>query len=85
VPYSAKPCVRELEFPFPSAGRIAGEADNLTAMFDSLGIPMMPGKLAASIRLLYFVGFRSVHIPRFVTWRKVGEILIWLDLLFLNR
>jgi hypothetical protein len=59
---------------------VPGELQHLRALLNPQSIALMPTK-PTGVRLLYFVRFTAVHIPRLVTWRGVGKILVWLILL----
>jgi hypothetical protein len=48
-------------------------------VLDPVSIPLVLTG-SAGVGFLYLVGLSSMHIPRLVTWRGVGEILLLLDL-----
>jgi hypothetical protein len=81
VTYSAEPGIFESVFSLAVLSwRVAGELQHLATLLDPQSIALMPTK-PTGIGLLYFVGLCPMHIPRLVTWRGVGEILVWLILL----
>jgi hypothetical protein len=67
-----------------AARRIAGKLQDLATLLDSVSIALMLTR-PAGVCLLHIVGFAAVHVPRLVTWRGVGEILVLLILLDLLR
>jgi hypothetical protein len=80
VPYPTEPGVLEFELLLSRwSRRIAGETDDLTALLDPCGIALvLTGP--TGVCFLYLIGFRSVHIPRFVTWGHIRKILPFVDL-----
>ena len=61
-----------------------GEAENLRAILDSRGIALMSPVRTTAVDLGNIIGFSSMHIPRFVTWGGIREILGFLDLFTVN-
>jgi hypothetical protein len=60
------------------------EAEHLRAVLDARGVALMSPVRITPVNLGDIIGFATVHIPRFVTWGGVGEILGFLDLPVLN-
>jgi hypothetical protein len=75
VTNSAKPSSPEFELGLILAsGRIAGEADHLGAVFDSIRIAPVSAELALSVDFLYLISLSAVGIPRLVFGSNPGEV-----------
>jgi hypothetical protein len=71
-PHSAKERIRKFEFVLLGRQWVMGEPQDLRAILNPLGIPMVPREHTAAEYLGDIVGFTAMHIPRLVTWRDVG-------------
>jgi hypothetical protein len=76
VPYSTEPCGLEFELVLFCSQWVMREAENLRTVLYPRGVALMPIDLTAGVDLSDIIGLSSMHIPRFVTWRGIGQILI---------
>jgi hypothetical protein len=56
----------------------------LAALLNSQRIALV-AVCPTGVCFLHLISFAAVHIPRLVTWRGVGEILVFVDHSILNR
>jgi hypothetical protein len=60
------------------------EAENLRAILDARSIALVPTPLTSSIDFSNIISFATMLVPQLMTWGDIGQILSFLDLLFVN-